>query len=241
MNAKDLWLGYWRMRSLYHRYKVDGFENLVQNKPCLLVGYHGSPIAYDLCMLTVKIYDEFGYLPHGFVNRSLKKVPIVWDKFFKELGFATKEDKNIRDYIKNNEHFLTAPGGPHEAVRPYRLKYKVDWENHIGYLKFAIKHNLPIIPIGSSGVDDVFIALNNGFFLEKKIKLPLELPVWFAFGALGIWPFAVPFPSKIYQIIGKPIMPKKILSLKSKESWKKPHNYVQQRVQRLVNRALNRG
>ena len=55
----------------YHRYSVEGLETLVDAPASLIVGYHGRPIAWDMCMLTVALYDRLGYLPHAIFNSSV--------------------------------------------------------------------------------------------------------------------------------------------------------------------------
>ena len=55
-----LWLGYWRALQRYHRYTVNGLEHLDGSRAALIVGYHGRPFAYDMCMLTVALYDRLG-------------------------------------------------------------------------------------------------------------------------------------------------------------------------------------
>jgi hypothetical protein len=38
-----LWLGYWRVLQRYHRYAVNGLEQLDGSRAALIVGYHGRP------------------------------------------------------------------------------------------------------------------------------------------------------------------------------------------------------
>ena len=59
------WLTTWRLARRYHRYEVVGLEHLERPGAALLVGYHGRPIAYDLCMLLVTVYERLGYMPHA--------------------------------------------------------------------------------------------------------------------------------------------------------------------------------
>ena len=70
--AQSLWIQHWQARARYHRYEVEGFEILERTRPALIVGYHGRPLAYDMCILTAKIHERLGYLPHGVVHRGLE-------------------------------------------------------------------------------------------------------------------------------------------------------------------------
>ena len=77
----------------------------------------------------------------------------------------------------------------------------------MGYLRLAIKHRLPIVPVAASGVDDVFIGLCDGYALGKRVRMPYRLPLWIGAGMTGLWPFSLPFPVKIEQHVGEPITP----------------------------------
>src|SRR6187455_3087164 len=67
--ARDGWIALWRAAQRYHRYTVEGFEHLEGPGAALVVGYHGSPVAWDMCMLMVRVYDRLGYFPHGVTHR----------------------------------------------------------------------------------------------------------------------------------------------------------------------------
>ena len=84
---KKIWLDYWRIRIKYHRFETIGFNNLDQSRSCLIVGYHGRPTAYDLCMMSVNMFEAWGYLPHGIIHRSYYEIPVLRD-FFKGVGFV---------------------------------------------------------------------------------------------------------------------------------------------------------
>src|SRR5262249_11999568 len=155
----------------------------------LLVGYHGRPIAYDLCMLTVTMYERLGYLPHGVVHRYVTQQPVVRG-VSDSLGFVTVDGDAIERGGVRGQHLLGQPGGTREGCRSFRHRYEVDWGHRTGYLRLALRRGLPIIPIAASGVDDGYLGLNNGYRLGKRLGSPGELPLWLGIGPLGLWPFS---------------------------------------------------
>ena len=200
----EAWLAVFRLARRYHRYEVEGFEQLERPGAALLVGYHGRPIAYDLCMLTVTMYERLGYLPHGVVHRYVEHQPVMrWVSH--GLGFVTRDGDAIARAVARGEHILVQPGGTREGCRSVRHRYEVDWGNRTGYLRLALRHGLPILPIAASGVDDGYLGLNDGYRLGKRLGSPGGLPLWLGIGPLGLWPFSPPFPVKIRQLIGEPI------------------------------------
>jgi hypothetical protein len=201
--ARAAWLNYWRAMSTYHRYEVFGFEHL-EGPAALLVGYHGRPVAYDLCMLTVVIHERLGYLPHGVVHDFLARAPGL-RSIVDALGFVSSDGPLIAAAVARGEHVLVQPGGTREGFRSFRHRYEVDWGDRVGYLRLAIRHGLRIVPIAAAGVDDAFVGLNDGYSLGAKLGMPARIPLWIGIGLTGLWPLALPFPVRITQVIGEPI------------------------------------
>lgn len=199
------WLKLWGLMRAYHRYEVSGLEHLDGvGRAALLVSYHGRPIAYDNCMLTVTLHERLGYLPHGVVHGAVNDQPIM--KWVSDgLGFVTGDGPAVAAAVARGEHLLVQPGGTREGCRSFRHRYELDWGERTGYLKLALRHDLPILPVAASGVDDGYIGLNDGYALGKRLGVPLRLPLWFGLGLTGFWPFSLPFPVKITQVIGAPI------------------------------------
>lgn len=198
------WLALWRAARLYHRYEVRGLERLDGLGAALLVGYHGRPIAHDLCMLTVTLHERYGYMIHGVVHGAVEESRIMkWVS--DDLGFITGDGPAVEEAVRRGELFTVQPGGTREGCRSFRHRYEVDWGRRTGYLRFAIKHRLPIVPVAGAGVDDTYLGLNDGYALGKKLGAPARLPVWLGIGMTGLWPLSPPFPVKITQHIGEPI------------------------------------
>src|SRR5262249_44346269 len=92
-----------------------------------------------------------------------------------------------------------------EGCRSFRHRYEVDWGDRTGYLRLAIRHRLPIIPIAAHGVDDGYLGLNDGHALGKRLGAPYRLPLWLGIGLWGPFPLSPPLPVKTPQLVGEPI------------------------------------
>lgn len=204
----EVWLAFWRYKRWYHRYTVEGLETLLTDRPMLITGYHGRPAAYDMCILTVQLYEQLGYLPHGMLNASVDDIPAL--KWLCDcIGYFTNDTSDaerIATAVRRGEHLIITPGAAFEGARSYRDNYRVRWGKHVGYLRLALKYNLPIVPVGAAGADGAFIGLNDGMALSRRFKwMPRGWALWLGLGPLGIYPFSPPFPVKMHQIIGEPI------------------------------------
>lgn len=237
-DPKAIWLGFWRFFSAWNRYEVSGFDHLRLGRAALLVGYHGRPVAFDLCMLSVKMHDEMGYLPHGIVHGGFDKSARL-KAFFDGLGFVTGDGEGIRDAVASGEHVITLPGGSREGMRSARHRYEVDWGRRRGYVRLAARYGLPIIPVASSGVDDAYLGLVDGYRAARALRLPF--PLWLGVGPLGLWPLSPPFPVRMRQIIGEPLMETADGRLDPRDdaAVEAVHERVSGRVQALLDEARN--
>ena len=238
------WLTYWRAWQRYHRYTVTGLEHLARPTSVLIAGYHGRPLAFDMCMLTVAVYDRLGYLPHGVVHRGIDSVPPL-KCFTDALGFITEDGTAIADVVARGEHIVTTPGGAQEGCRDFRHRYRVRWDNHLGYLRLALKYRLPIVPVGAAGADDTYIGLNDAEALGRRLGVPRRwaFALWTGIGPLGLYPFSPPFPVRLRQLVGAPIDLDSdgAVDPKDRGALLKLHERVTAAVQSLLDRARRGG
>lgn len=238
-----LWLAYWRAAQCYHRYSVDGLEHLDGSRAVLIVGYHGRPFAYDVCMLTVALYDRLGYLPHGVIHRTVETIPpLHW--FTDGLGFVTGDGPELAAAVARGEHLVVTPGGAREGCRSFRDRYRVCWGEHVGYLRTALKYDLPLVPVAAAGADGTYIGLNDSYPLGRRLGLPRDwapLP-WVGIGPLGLFPLSPPFPVRMHQLIGEPIELRAAgdVRIDDRESLLRAHRRVTRTVQELLDRARRR-
>jgi hypothetical protein len=170
----------------------------------LVVGYHGRPIAHDMCMLQNVVEERLGYMPHPIFHGYFGENPVL-RRLIDDLGFLAGEGPEIEAAIARGEHIFTTPGGTREGCRSVRHRYRVNWGRRTGYLRLALEHGLPIVPVATHGTDDAFIGLNDGYTWGKRLGVPKGLPAWIGFGLVGMWPLAIPFPVKFRQRVGPPI------------------------------------
>lgn len=232
-----IWRAWWRPLMLYHRYEVHGLDRLPDGS-ALVVGYHGRPAAWDLCMLMMAIYQRDGYLPHGIFHATFRKIPF-WSWLIDGVGGVYGDDERMAQVLERGEHIVTAPGGTMEGYRSFRHRYEVCWGERAGYVRFAIKYGLPIVPVGASGVDDMYIGLNDGYRLGKRVGMPGSVPLWLGFGLTGVSPLSLPFPVKVRQLIGEPIRATADGSVDrdDAEAVAAVHQQVKAAVQDLLDRA----
>jgi len=200
--ARAAWLAYWKAMRVYHRFEVEGLANLERPGAALVVGYHGRPVAHDLCMLQSFMYDRTGAMPHAVIHEAFARYPVL--RWLVESGaFVTGDGEAMAAILARGEKVIVTPGGTREGLRSFRDRYRVHWGGRLGYVRLAVKYGLPIIPTAAAGVDDTYLGLNDGHAWGRR--LPGGFPLWLGVGPLGLWPISPPFPVKITLHVGEPI------------------------------------
>lgn len=102
-----------------------------------------------------------------------------------------------------------APGGIAEMFEGYPKPGTLPDEEymigrHRGFLKLAVQHNLPVIPVYCFGASKMLRRLQLPAFFEKLSKL-LRTSVVIMFGAP--WGLPIPFRQKLKYVVGEPIYP----------------------------------
>jgi 1-acyl-sn-glycerol-3-phosphate acyltransferase len=193
MASATLPLATFRFWTRYFRFEVEGFEIVARSEPALLVGYHGGPWTFDLWMLGLRMHEELGYFPRASWHPIWWRLPAIGRAVEELRGIpGPPTDEDVRSLKAQGEHFVVAPGGTREGLRPFWDGGRVDFGRRRGYLRLAQAHGLPIIPVAATGLGETYLGLNDG-------------PLWLALGVGGLWPLAPPFPARIRQRIGEPI------------------------------------
>jgi 1-acyl-sn-glycerol-3-phosphate acyltransferase/biopolymer transport protein ExbB/TolQ len=185
------WLALSHALRRWHRYEVTGLEHLPTDRSALIVGYHGRPMALDLVLLQSLIHDRLGYVPHAFAFTGLFQIPVL-GRMFHELGMVTGDGPHLDAAVARGEHLIVTPGGTREGLRSHRDTYRVDWGTRRGYLKLALRLNLPIVPVGGAGMDQTWHGLfdGNAFAagLPRFVPEPLAHPGLARRGSAGPGP-----------------------------------------------------
>jgi 1-acyl-sn-glycerol-3-phosphate acyltransferase len=185
-------------------YRCEGYEHIPTERSSLLAGYHGRP-AFDMFILMAEMYRRDCRFPYGISHRALFG-PAPTRALMEALAMYGGSDEETAALVRRGEPIAVLPGGTRECYRSSRVLYRVDWGNHRGYLRLALRHRIPIVPVAASGVDEFFHIIGNGH--ENSMRwfgtdvLPLCLPL----GVGGVpFPIGLPRPVRVRQLIGPPI------------------------------------
>lgn len=191
----------YHLLSKFHQYEVKDLQRIPEEGRCLVLTNHGFA-TYDIGLLATHIFIERGREPFGLADSNFFKLEKVAN-VVSLLNMVEAGHKNAEKLLNNEKIVYLAPGGMKEAIRSHEEKYKIHWEERMGFAKLAIKTQTPIVLAACPAADDIFDVHTNPLtdLIYKNIKLPFVLPK-----GLNSLPF-IPKPVKLTHHLSWPIIP----------------------------------
>src|SRR5204862_4838258 len=172
----------------------------------LLVGNHsGGNITPDTLVFTLAFNTYFGVerrfyqLAHNLVLAMPQLASL------RKFGTVAASPENADKALQSGAALLVYPGGDYEVHRPSWERHRVDFGGRKGFIRLALKEDVPIVPVVSIGGQETALFLSRGeglsrllgldrMFRLKVLPISLALPWGLNVGdMLG----HIPLPSKI--------------------------------------------
>ena len=205
--------GLWLLASRYFRADVDGLHHLSPEGPVLMVGNHsGGIVAPDMFVFVLAFSTYFGVerpfyqLAHNLVVAGPTGMLV------RRYGTVAANTRNAELALKAGAAVLVYPGGDWEVFRPSWEESRVDFGGRKGYVRTALKLDVPIAPVVSIGSQETALFLTRGERLarltraDKLLRLKtLPLMVGLPFGLQPSLFGHLPLPAKITLRVLPPI------------------------------------
>ncbi len=197
----------------YFRVQASGWENIPSQEKILLVGSHsGGLAAPDMMMMMYDWFSRFGTERpvYGLMHPKAWIVDNLVSQLAAKSGAIIAHPKMARAALRSGASVLVYPGGAQDVFRPHRMRNQIYFAGRKGFIKLALRENVPIVPVISVGAHDTLIVLADLYPILKQIHDwgvpwlggfdPEVFPVYLGLPwglALGPLP-NIPFPVKIY-------------------------------------------
>ncbi len=207
--AMDLW--YQGVKRIFDPVVIG--QERIPEQPCLFVGNH-SLFALDGWVLGPVMQRELGRFPRPLGDKFLFTAPAVGDRLLR-MGAVMGHPDVCAALMRNGKDLLVFPGGAHEAVKPSRDNYELQWKERYGFVRLAARHGYTIVPFGMVGPDEFYDHLIEGEdlpdsavgqvlrragLLDENTRSDMLPPV--PVGALGT---LFPKPKRCYIGFGDPV------------------------------------
>jgi len=198
--------GQWLLASLWFRGEVRGLGNVPEEGPVLLVGNHsGGNVPADSLVFTLAFSTYFGVERrfHQLAHNLVLSMPGLG--FLRKYGLVAASPENAAQALNSGAAVLVYPGGDHEVHRPSWEGNTVNFDGRRGFVRLALEHDVPIVPVVAIGGQETALFLGRGeglarlLMLDKLFRLKvLPLSVAVPWG-LNVGDFLghVPLPAKI--------------------------------------------
>jgi 1-acyl-sn-glycerol-3-phosphate acyltransferase len=196
----------WLAASLYFRGEVRGLGNIPEDGPVLLVGNHsGGNLTPDTHVFTLAFSAYFGVERrfHQLAHNLVLSMPGLG--MLRKYGTVAASHSNAHKALESGAALLVYPGGDYEVHRPIWESGKVDFGGRKGFIRLALDHDVPIVPVVAIGGQETSLFLSRGEGLAKLLQLdklfrlkvlPISLAIPWGLNVgdmLGHWPL----PAKI--------------------------------------------
>src|SRR6476659_7172694 len=168
----------WLLSSLYFRGEVRGLGNIPDEGPVLLVGNHsGGNLTPDTTVFTLAFSAYFGVERRFYQLAHNLVLSMPGLGFLRKFGTVAASPANAEKALRSGAAVLVYPGGDHEVHRPTWQSHRVDFAGRRGFIRLALEHDVPIVPVVSIGGQETALFLGQGRRLSKALRLDKTLRI----------------------------------------------------------------
>ncbi|MBE9035066.1 lysophospholipid acyltransferase family protein [aff. Roholtiella sp. LEGE 12411] len=205
----------------YFQVQTSGWENIPLQEKVLFVGSHnGGLAAPDMVMMMYDWFRRFGVERpvYGLMHPKAWQVSPPIAELVAKTGAIVAHPKMAYAALRSGASLLVYPGGAEDVFRPHYLRHKIYFAGRQGFIKLALRENVPIVPMISVGAHDTLIVLADCYKIVHQLHewgmpwllgidpevfpIYLGLPWGLAFGPLP----NIPLPVPIYTRVCPPII-----------------------------------
>jgi 1-acyl-sn-glycerol-3-phosphate acyltransferase len=179
--------GLWMLASYYFRADVRGLDRIPASGPVLLVGNHsGGNLTPDTHVFTLAFTTYFGVERRFFQLAHNLVLAMPGLGSLRKYGTVAASPQNAEKALDTGAALLVYPGGDYEVHRPTWDSAKVDFDGRQGWIRLALRKNVPIVPVVAIGGQETALFLSRGerlarlFGLDRLFRLkvlPISLAV----------------------------------------------------------------
>ena len=168
--------GLWLLASLWFRGEVRGLGNIPDDEAVLIVGNHsGGNLTPDTHVFTLAFSSYFGVerACYQLAHNLVLAMPGLGR--LRRFGVVAASPENARRALEAGAALLVYPGGDHEVHRPSWESARVDFDGRKGWIRLALEHDVPVVPLVAIGGQETALFLTRGEGLARLLRLDRTL------------------------------------------------------------------
>ena len=179
---------------LFFEYRVVGGASIPEAGPALITCYHGF-VPVDMYFLHEWVHRHTGRVPTSLVADFVFRIPF-FGYLCRACGGVPASRTRALEALKAGGLVIVAPGGVREAMTSSAEDYVLRWYGKQGFAEIAAAARVPIIPMFTRNVREVFLVLGGSLPLIQRLYKHTRLP---------FTPFVGPLPMPLTSVLGAPI------------------------------------
>lgn len=196
----------------YFDAEVLGFEHIPESGPLLIVGNHSGGIYMpDYWALLRRWIRERGPASplYSLGFDFLHSLPGL-SSIARRVGSVPANHENGGRLLGAGNSVIVYPGGDADDYRPWTERHRVDLHGRTGFVRLALRAEVPVVPVVAHGSHDVLVVLARGEAAARRLGLHrlrinvLPLVAGPPFGVMPIVPIA-PLPAKVTVRVCEPL------------------------------------
>ena len=145
--------------------------NVPEQGPVLLVGNHsGGNVTPDTMVFTLAFSTYFGVERRFYQLAHNLVLSLPWLGFLRRFGTVAASPRNAERALRSGAALLVYPGGDHETHRPSWQSGTVDFAGRRGFVRLALDHDVPIVPVVAIGGQETALFLSQGEGLARSSR-----------------------------------------------------------------------
>lgn len=149
-------------------------EEEVPEGPVLAVANHNgmSGIPDMFCHMTAFWREhDIDQRSHGLMHDFPFRVPWA-GPWLNASGALAANPRNAHAALEAGAKVLVFPGGDIDACKPYPRRYELQFAGRRGFLRVAIRAQVPIVPVVSVGAHSSLYLWSDGRPIARALRLP---------------------------------------------------------------------
>jgi 1-acyl-sn-glycerol-3-phosphate acyltransferase len=194
-----------RVLTTYFAPEVRGVERLPDEGPFLLLSNHsGGLLMPDAWALGTQLLARFGTERpiYGLMLDFAFTIP-GFGTALRKFGALPASPEHAEQALSLDAGVLVYPGGDWEAYRPWAERNRIEFRDHVGFVRLALRRQVPVFPVVSHGSHESLIVVSRGDRLARVLGLdrlrinvfPIVLGIPFGIGPVFVP--NVPLPAKV--------------------------------------------
>jgi len=179
----------------YFRVQSHGHEHLPAEGAAILASNHSGNLPFDGMMLWTDVlrYTQPARIVRGIADHFVPALPFIGTTFARG-GMVGGSRGNVRSLLESGEMLMIFPEGTPGIIKPFSKRYQLQ-KFRVGHAELAIRHQVPIVPVGIIGAEEQLPSLFSSRRIGKM----------FGIEAVPIPIIPIPLPVRYHIYYGEPI------------------------------------